>query len=324
MAVFRYLFYGLTLRSNARLSDFPLDEESPRTPDCELHLGVKPGAVTDAGNAILSYTSAFTDGSGAPALRIWKIEGGEYLRLDYSDGHQFWLDRKGAQVWAMWPESSTAEEAISYLLGPVLGIVLRHRGVVCLHASAVAIHGRAVVFVGPPGAGKSTTAAAMARCGCRVLADDITVLEERDGIFRVHPAYPGLCLWPDSISLLYGNSGLPAEPVASREKRCLSTGEGLQFEQHALPLGSIYFLDYRNSHEVTSMSEAPLQEALLLLVANTYGSNILSIQMRAHEFGVLGRIAGRIPVRKLHSRRGAAELNSCCDLILANRHFAGQ
>ena len=99
---------------------------------------------------------------GRAALRIRKIDDGAYLRMDYSDGHQFWLDRAGRRVWGIWPEGSSLAEATSYLLGPVMGVLLRHRGVICLHASAVAINGRAVAFVGPPGAGKSTMAAALA------------------------------------------------------------------------------------------------------------------------------------------------------------------
>ena len=50
-------------------------------------------------------------------------------------------------------------------LGPVFAFVLRLRGAVTFHASAVRI-GDAVAFLGPQGAGKSTTAAALALRGC--------------------------------------------------------------------------------------------------------------------------------------------------------------
>ena len=122
------------------------------------------------------------------------------LHLAYSDGTQFWLDRKGAAIWAAWSERSSLENAISYLLGPVLGLLLRLRGIVCLHASAVAFDDHCVAFVGSAGAGKSTTAAAFAKLGCGIVSDDIVGLVERDGIFYVLPAYPHLCLWPESVT----------------------------------------------------------------------------------------------------------------------------
>ena len=75
------------------------------------------------------------------------------------------MDRHGTKLWASWPSHSSVEEAATYLLGPVLGLLLRFRGVTCLHASAVAIGDSVIAFVGAEGAGKSTTAAAFARPG---------------------------------------------------------------------------------------------------------------------------------------------------------------
>jgi len=304
-----------TLQSNLPLPRIAFEENPPGDSDCELHLGMAPIADDDSARESLMYTSTFTDRFGQPALRLWKRNDERYLRMEYSDGHQFWLDCKGTEIWAVWPDSSSIEEVTSYLLGPVIGVVLRHRGAVCLHASAVTINGKAVAFVGPPGAGKSTMAAALSQRGSRVLADDITTIEERDGVFYVHPAYPGVCLWPDSIGLLYGSTGPKASPVANGDKRCLSANEGLRFESRSLPLGRIYILDSRTAGEPSYARETLHQNLFLSLVANTYASNILDIQMRAHEFAVLGRIASEIPVSKLYSRQSLGQLDSFCDLI---------
>ena len=112
---------------------------------------------------------------------------------------EFWLEHEGKEIWAIWPKASTLEDASSYLLGPVLGVLLRLRGTTCLHASAVAIDGQAVAFAGTEGAGKSTTAAAFARVGHSVLSDDVVALKENESGFVVAPAYPHICLWPDSV-----------------------------------------------------------------------------------------------------------------------------
>src|SRR5258708_3332580 len=107
----------------------------------------------------------------------------------------------------------------------ILGVLVRLRGVTCLDASAVAIEDRWVAFVGPEAAGKSTTAAAFARQGYGVLSDDIVALVERDGAFHVMPAYPHLCLWPDSVKMLYGSSEMLPRFSPEWEKRRLALGD---------------------------------------------------------------------------------------------------
>ena len=94
------------------------------------------------------------------ALRIQCVVQGSYLGLTYRDGTRFLLDWQGTQIWATWPKALTLEDTVTYLVGPVMGMVLYFRGITCLHASAVSVGLRAVVLLGAPGAGKSTTAAA--------------------------------------------------------------------------------------------------------------------------------------------------------------------
>ena len=98
----------------------------------------------------------------------------------------------------------TVEYMATYLLGPILGYILRLHDIVALHASSVVIDGQAVAMVGGPEAGKSTTAAAMAIRGFPVLADDVTALDPCPQGFMVRPAYPHLRLWPASAESLCG------------------------------------------------------------------------------------------------------------------------
>ena len=158
-------------------------------------------------------------------MRIWKIAGGAYLYITYWDGMKFWLNPEGSAVWAKWPETSSLEDAATFLLGPVLGFLLRLRGITCLHASAVVLDGRAVAFVGDAGAGKSTTAAAFARRGHPVLSDDVVALVEREGAFHVLPAYGYLSLWADSVTMLYGPEKKLPSFSSNWDKRMLSFAE---------------------------------------------------------------------------------------------------
>jgi hypothetical protein len=61
------------------------------------------------------------------------------------------------------------------------------RGLEVLHASGVMVRGRAALFAGPPGAGKSSLAAALMRHGAALLGDDAVALELRDGELIAHP-----------------------------------------------------------------------------------------------------------------------------------------
>src|ERR1700730_12146581 len=67
-----------------------------------------------------------------------------------------------------WPGNSSLENALSYLFGPIIGLLLLLRGAVCLHASAVSIGDRAIVFVGSEGAGESTSAFRSLICCCKL------------------------------------------------------------------------------------------------------------------------------------------------------------
>lgn len=323
---FTYAVFGLLLRSNLSIPQLsPVCPEgalssldSSSDPAVSIYLNVSPqtNAVIPRGPEELSYANSYKDETGNPTLRIWKAPGSRYLRLAYFDGSQFWLDREGTEVWATWPSTLTIEDMATYLLGPVLGLLLRLRGVTCLHASAVAFGETAVAFVGSEGAGKSTTAAALARRGHAILSDDVVALAEHNGSFFVHPAYPYLCLWPESVESLYGSAEALPRFSANYEKRCLSLEkQELQFAAQALPLAAIYILGERRGEPAPLLEELTPQKAFLALVANTFATNTLDSSMRAKEFETLGRLAPDVSIRTLHAHHDAGRLPDLCDLL---------
>lgn len=313
-----YHVFGLNLRSNLPLPGAYPDNSSNKECDIEVRLGLRPYRDEESSNHSeeLTYVSADTNAAGEPALRISSVDHGAYARLAYEDGTQFWLDRKHQNIWVTWASTSSIENAASYLLGPVLGLALRLRGVTCLHASAVAFENQSVAFVGPAGAGKSTTAAAFARQGYGVISDDIAALAEREGAFHVMPAYPHLCLWPDSVKMLYEAPEALPRLLPDWEKRRLGVGDrGTRFERRCLPLGAIYVLGERQPDPAPFVEAMRPQSSLLALVADTYANKILDRDMRAREFAVLGRMAATIPIRRVHANEDAARLESLCKVV---------
>jgi hypothetical protein len=317
---FTYSVFGLLLSSNLPIPELRPEKTSAPNPAIIIHMDASPYTVDEirSKQESLTYTSAYTDEAGQPALHIWKIADGDLLRLAYYDGTQFWLDRKGTELWAQWPSNLTIEDTATYLLGPVLGLLLRLRGVTCLHASAVAFDDHAITFVGSAGAGKSTTAALMARKGCAVISDDVVALVERDGAYFVNPAYPYLCLWPDSVTMVYGPDKKLPSFSPSWNKRLLSlAGNNLRFEAEALPLGAIFLLgERRSAPDAPFVEQLAPQEGLLALVANSYATNLLDKEMRASEFEFLGRMLRRVPIRRLVPREDPARSDELCDVIL--------
>jgi hypothetical protein len=325
---YHYKFFGLSFCSNRFLPGMPVEENPPERRDLVLHLGNAPYAEprNRPASEESMYVSSDTDDKGDPILQIWRVKQGAFVRMAYKDGTQFWMDQLLENIWATWPDRLPFENMTSYLLGPVLGLLLRLRGVVCLHASAVSIKDRAVAFVGSPGAGKSTTAAACSKVGHGVLCDDIVALEERNGSFYVTAAHPQLRLWPEAVELLYGATQALQRFNPEWDKRHLGLGDfGTRFENRALPLGTIYILGDRLPDRPPHVEPLRSQAALLSLVADTYANSILDRGLRAHEFEVLGRLVSKVLVRRLRVPNGLNHPEEFCRIIsedLARVHFS--
>lgn len=316
-----YSAFGLSLRSNAPIPGLVSSGKNAPTSDVEIHLAVRPDDSDESDAALeeLYYVSSQKDEHGEPAFRIWRTADSKYLRMDYVDGVRFWFDRGAKNLWSTWPENFTIADASVYLLGPILGVLLRLRGVTCLHASAAAFGDHAVAFAGPEGAGKSTTATALGRRGHAIISDDIVAVEERDGGFFVSPAHPYVCLWPESIEMLYGREKSVPAFASSWEKGRLSLAENdLRFQEQALPLGAICLLGERSSDAAAPFIEiAPSRENLFALIANSYGTNLLENEMRAREFELLGRLVARVPVWRLRPNQDGSKIEGLCELIEA-------
>jgi hypothetical protein len=255
-----------------------------------------------------------------PNLLVDVLAGGDYFAFFYSDGVRFVVARSGREVWADWPETYTLEDACTYLKGPVMGYVLRLRGVVSLHASAVAIGEQAIALVGSAGAGKSTTAAAFAQRGLPVIADDVVALAEEAGTFLVQSGYPRVNLWPDSVRALFGSEEALPRITPNWDKRFLSLGEnGFGFAAKPLPLRAIYLLGTREESLTAPVTiQVAGSQALAVLAANTYVNYLLDRNMRSVEFDLLSRLAATTPIRRVRPLTDPSAVSELCEAISAD------
>jgi hypothetical protein len=289
--------------------------------ELSLTLGSLPPGAASA-QAPDFFVGDDLDANGLPEVRVARLEGG-YYRIRYSDETTIVIDARGSAIWACGPASATIEDTATYLLGPVLGFVLRLRGTTCLHASAVAIDGRAVVFVGPAEAGKSSTAAAFARRGHAVLADDVAPLADRGDRFEVQPGYPRLRLWPDSVESLFGARDALPRITPGWDKRYLDlNGPAGRFQHEPLELAAVYILGTRleGAHEAL-ITPLDARTALMSLVGQTCAGRLLDRKLRAQEFELLGRLVDSVPVRRLEPADDFARVARLCEQVLDD--FAG-
>ena len=135
-----------------------------------------------------------------------------------------------------------------FLLSEVIGLILYQRGRFLLHGSAVQVGADAFVFLGIPGAGKSTTAAAFGKAGHTVLTDDLVAIQLIDNKPFVVPAFAQYKIWRNTVNgLAFDESTL--EPSFEGATKFLVNQPLSTFPENPVPLRSITLLYPQNSRK---------------------------------------------------------------------------
>jgi hypothetical protein len=310
---YSYAIYGLGVQFNLRIP--ALDGvPPPNKVDVLITLGTMPHELAATSTDDIPYCPD-AERDESLGRKIWLVLGGRYFRFQYQDGTTIAIASDGSAVWVTWVEHTTVDDAAVYLLGPILGFVLRLRGVTCLHASAIAIRGKAVALVGPSGAGKSSTAAAFAQMGCPVLSDDVVALDDDGTLFNVHPAYPRVRLWPESVKSLFGAADALPLITPNWNKRFLDLNGSNRFQHKPLPLAAVYVFSDREAISRCSITEIDRRSAVMELISNTYGNHLLDTRLRAQEFELLCRLVEVIPVRRITPSTAIEQISDMCQAI---------
>ncbi|MCP4044222.1 MAG: hypothetical protein GY731_20090 [Gammaproteobacteria bacterium] len=314
-AAMGHTVYGLQLNT-----DIPIPGLGSQPPYSDAHLRVYLDRPLPWPNTPVTQpwlTTPQQDEQGNPILRVW-INGRNGFHFLYADGTQFLINRDATELRAYWPDNLSLEDTATYLLGPVLGFILRLRGKICLHASVIVVDKSAVALLGPAGSGKSTTAAAFSMQGHSIMADDIACLDERHEDFQVLPAYPRLRLWSDSTELLYGSPTALPHLTPNWDKRYLDlTLNERHFQATPLPLTAIYLFEPR-SPSIRAPWIGPLspQEKLMHLVANIHGNYLTYKDLQKRELGALGQLASSVTMRRVTPHSDPGKISNLCTIIL--------
>jgi hypothetical protein len=149
-----------------------------------------------------------------------------------------------------------------YLLSESLGLILHQKGFLLLHGSAVLLEQGVIIFLGKPGAGKSTTAAAFAQKGYTVIADDLVALEiNSQGLISIIPAFPQLKLWESAIIGL-GYQPSQTQPLFTGSRKRVIKAWGDFPSEQKFPVLAIYVLETNSD---LSIAKLTAQEGLIAL-----------------------------------------------------------
>jgi hypothetical protein len=150
------------------------------------------------------------------------------------------------------PESDGSSDWSILLPAQALPLAATLQGLEVLHASGVVLRGRATLLTGPPGAGKSSLAAALLRHGAPLLSDDTVALEPHGDTLVAHPGAALLQL-----------RAAEYDRLSAPERAVLGSPEGLLDKQRYSPR--------------VSASPAPFGE-LFLLERSTQGPPVERIE----------------------------------------------
>ena len=215
------------------------------------------------------------------------------------------------------PAFLTLEDVCTYVVGPVMGFILRLRGLLC--SIPAHLHtGPKHCPCGVSQAGKSTTAAALALRGISVLTEDVTPIKDFRRNVHCRTRISAYLLMAGLVKELLGSPDALPLLTPNWDKRYLPLdGVRATFQSEPKPLGAIYLLAPRMSDSrAPRVEEIAPRDALLALVQNTYMNWLLNREQRAAEFDVLSKIVNQIPIRRLIPHADPARLPALCDLII--------
>ena len=241
---------------------------------------------------------------------------GAYFQATQEEAYLFWEKvgsfsvRNGCEI-IVEPAPGVEERVLRhFILGFALTVLLQQRGRLVLHASAVTVDSGVVAFLGGPGWGKSTMAAAMYARGHSIVADDVTAVRADKAHPVVHPGFPQLKLWPEA-AIAVGDvpERLPrVEP--SVEKRARRATH--QFSPDPLPLRCIYVLAESETQEIDTLSS---QEALVELIRHSHATRFLRVVGASSHFLQCSNVVNNVTVRGLKRPRSLASLSDLAQLV---------
>jgi len=243
---------------------------------------------------------------------VWAAErnGVSYLRLHFqspvdTEFIRFDIDPIIDRIRVVWTSKcNTISDAVSLLMQPVLGAVLRLRGTLCLHAGVLRIGNEAIALAGSSGAGKSTTIMALANHNYSVVSDEMATITktktktETPCVLSSGLSHPTVRLCDGAANQIADFLEVPppwTRLLPVEDKRYFLPTLNKQVTE-PVPLKGIYILSPRSSSHGIHIERLSGPKAMIALLPHTFARWVLNEKQKTLEFAQIGELVRRIPI----------------------------
>lgn len=289
MTLFQYQHSGLAVESHLELPEWAAFASEFAEPDAEIVIddGPSPDCPRDGSTVVDGAIARFA----IAGIGEWEIEGGQTVRL--------------------YPRITTnPRELRLFTLGSAWGALGYQRGLAMWHGSAVSRQGRALLICGDAGAGKSTMAGGMLARGARLIADDLSRVDCRQGSAMIFPSSARIKLWRAAIDQFGWNDRMLQQDYFRDDKfHCSVPCHAAGMEP--VHLSGIVVLEDSDDMALERLTGS---EALAQVMrGTTYRPEMLQAMNRWSQQGTLAaQIVAKTPVWRLRRPKDYRELDKAC------------
>ena len=233
---------------------------------------------------------------------------GDCTEVLVSDTGRFTLSADGSRIVHIAPPEVDRAAVALDLIGVVLPVALHRDGAWCVHASAVDSPAGVIAFVAARGTGKSTLAAACAKAGCALVADDVVVLRETETGISVTPAGVPLRLHASTARAV----GVTADDADEWGKVRVAGA----LAHTTLSLEALYVLQAIDANGRLARAPRDARAAALALLANGKITALLGADPAGEALTRCVALAHRAAVYDLAVPRDLARLESVANELL--------
>ncbi len=306
----RYCVYGIEIASDAPLA-------LPEYQHADL------GALECLSAPAAYFREATSDGRSASRSHGWYEQafledGSTYVRWD-SVG-EFLVAPDGRRITSRRFTTSSPESFQVYMLGQAISFALVKQRLEPLHATAVVANGRAVAFLGSSAFGKSTLAACFLEAGCRLLTDDLLVLQQRADRIVAYPGPARIKLFPGMARRFLDVAEGPVRMNAGTEKLILPLDGRASFAAPA-KIDAVYSLSAPSEagrQASVSIETLSPRAGFLELLKGTFNRALTSPQRLERQFRAMVNLAERLPINKLVYPRSVERLRDVRAMVLSH------
>ena len=245
-------------------------------------------------------------------------DGSTYVRWDGVG--EFVVNADGRRILCRRADEASSESFQVYLLGQALSFALVKQRLEPLHATAVIVNGEAVAFLGGNAFGKSTLAACFVKEGCRLLTDDLLIVQTRGDGTLVYPGPARIKLFAKAARRLLGESAAGSPMNGGTDKLILPLNAERSCAE-PVRLKAIYALDApRDACRLRDVSIVTLspREAFVALVKGTFNRRFVSADRLESQFRVMASVAEQVTLKRLAYPRAIERLQDVRRTVLAD------